>query len=166
MGGPGSNGNKKVLHTPRSLEDEPDAVWCDISRHPWYITATSFMKQLRLLVRIDDNNNNDNNLKKSEKKDKYLDLTREIKKMWNMKVTIVPIVIGVLGTVTKGLLKGLELADGWRLSKRQHCWGRPEYWDESWRLEETCCHSNSSEKPSANIDVKNSRGVNNNNNIQ
>ena len=25
-----------------------------------------------------------------------------------MKVTIVPIVIGVLGTVTKGLLKGLE----------------------------------------------------------
>ena len=25
-----------------------------------------------------------------------------------MKVTIVPIVIGVLGTITKGLLKGLE----------------------------------------------------------
>ena len=43
-------------------------------------------------------------------------------------------------------------------------WGRPEYWDESWRLEETCCHPNSSEKPSANTDVKNSRGVNNNNN--
>ena len=38
-------------------------------------------------------------------------------------------------------------------------WGRPEYWDESWRLEETSCHSNSSKKPSANIDVKNSRGV-------
>ena len=27
---------------------------------------------------------------------------------------------------------------------------------ETWRLEETCCHSNSSEKPSANTDVKNS----------
>ncbi len=26
----------------------------------------------------------------------------------------------------------------------------------SWGLEETCCHSNSSEKPSANVDVKNS----------
>ena len=48
------------------------------------------------------------NLKESEKKDKYLDLAREIKKLWNMKVTIVPIVISVLGTVTKGLLKGLE----------------------------------------------------------
>ena len=48
------------------------------------------------------------NLKESEKKDKYLDLAREFKKLWNMKVTIVPIVIGALGTITKGLLKGLE----------------------------------------------------------
>ena len=48
------------------------------------------------------------NLKEREKKDKYLDLARELKKLWNMKVTIVPIVIGALGTVTKGLLKGLE----------------------------------------------------------
>ena len=48
------------------------------------------------------------NLKESERKDKYLDLARELKKLWNMKVTIVPIVIGALGTITKGLLKGLE----------------------------------------------------------
>ena len=48
------------------------------------------------------------NLKESEKKDKYLDLARELKRLWNMKVTIVPIVIGALGTITKGLLKGLE----------------------------------------------------------
>ena len=48
------------------------------------------------------------NLKESEKKDKYLDLAKELKKLWNMKVTIVPIVIGALGTVTKGLLKGLD----------------------------------------------------------
>ena len=43
------------------------------------------------------------NLKESENKDKYLDLSRELKKLWNMKVTIVPIVIGALGTITKGL---------------------------------------------------------------
>ena len=48
------------------------------------------------------------NLKESEKKDNYLDLAWELKKLWNRKVTIVPIVIGALGTVTKGLLKGLE----------------------------------------------------------
>ena len=47
-------------------------------------------------------------LKECEKKDKYLDLARELKKLWNMKVTIIPIVIGAIGTVTKGLLKELE----------------------------------------------------------
>ena len=31
-----------------------------------------------------------------------------MKKLWNMKVTIVPIVIGAFGTITKGLLKDLE----------------------------------------------------------
>ena len=48
------------------------------------------------------------NLKECEKTDKYLDLARELKNLWNMKVTIVPIVIGTLDTITKGLLKGLE----------------------------------------------------------
>ena len=47
-------------------------------------------------------------LKGSEKKDKYLDLTRELKKPWNMKMAIILIVIGAFGTVPKGLLKGLE----------------------------------------------------------
>ena len=45
-------------------------------------------------------------LKESEKKDKYLNLARELKKLWNMKVTIIPIVSGAFGTVTKELLKG------------------------------------------------------------
>ena len=47
-------------------------------------------------------------LKESEKKDKYLDLARELKTLWNMKVSIIPILIGALGTVIKELLKGLE----------------------------------------------------------
>ena len=40
-------------------------------------------------------------LKESEKRDKYLDLARELKKLWNMKVTVIPIVIGALGTLIK-----------------------------------------------------------------
>ena len=39
---------------------------------------------------------------------KYLDLSRELKRLWNTKVRIVPIVTSALGTITKGLLKGLE----------------------------------------------------------
>ncbi len=41
-------------------------------------------------------------LKESEKKDKYLDLAMKLRKLWNMKVTFIPIVIGALGRVTKG----------------------------------------------------------------
>ena len=59
-------------------------------------------------------------LKECEKKDKYLDLARELKKLWNMQVTIIPIVIGAFGTVTKRLLKGLEdLAVGGRVETIQ-----------------------------------------------
>ena len=47
-------------------------------------------------------------LKEIEKKDKYQELAWELKKLWNMMVTIVQIVIDAFGTVTKGLLKGLE----------------------------------------------------------
>ena len=48
------------------------------------------------------------NLKECEAKDKYLNLARELKNLWNMKVTILQIVIVAFGTTTKGLLKGLE----------------------------------------------------------
>ena len=47
-------------------------------------------------------------LKECEKRDKYQDLARELKKQWNVKVTIIPIVIGALGTLTKGLIQGQE----------------------------------------------------------
>ena len=52
-----------------------------------------------IIIYYNNNNNNDN---------KYLDLARELKKLWNMKVTIILIVTGAFGTVTKGLFKGLE----------------------------------------------------------
>ena len=44
------------------------------------------------------NNNNNNNL----------DLARGLKNLWNIKVTIIQIVIGAFGMVTKSLFKGLE----------------------------------------------------------
>ena len=47
-------------------------------------------------------------LKESEKKDKYLDLAIELKKLWNINVTVIQIVNGALGIVTEGLIQGLE----------------------------------------------------------
>ena len=49
---------------------------------------------------------------KSEKWEKYLDLAREQeKKVWNIKVTVILILIGALSTDTKGLVKELEDLD-------------------------------------------------------
>ena len=99
------------------------------------------------------------NLKEIEKKDKYLDLARKFKKMWNMKVTIEPIVIGVLGTITKGLLKGLEdLEVGGRVETIQTtALIRTDRILR--RVLETCCHLDACDWPSADTDVKNSEGV-------
>ena len=47
-------------------------------------------------------------LKECENRDNYLGLARELKKLWDMKVIILSIVIGAFGTVTKGLVQKLE----------------------------------------------------------
>ena len=96
-------------------------------------------------------------LKQCEKKDKYLNLARELKKLWNMKVTIVPIVIGAFGTVTIGLLKGLEdLEVGGRVETIQPTALLPTSKILRKVLE---ILGESSEKPSTDADVKNSKGV-------
>ena len=50
-------------------------------------------------------------LKESEKRNKYQDLAIKLKQLWNMKVTVISVVIGALGTVTKGLIKGPDDLD-------------------------------------------------------
>ena len=45
---------------------------------------------------------------KSKKRDKNLDLVKELKKIRNMKMTMISIVICVLRTIPKGLVKWLE----------------------------------------------------------
>ena len=95
-------------------------------------------------------------LKECEKRYKYLDLARELKKLWNMKVTFMPIVIRAFGTATKGLLKGLEYLEAgcWVETTRQTALLKTARILR--RVQETCSHSISSERPSANADVKNS----------
>ena len=47
-------------------------------------------------------------VKESEKINKLFDLARELKKLWNIRVTMIPIIICALGTIAKGLDKRLE----------------------------------------------------------
>ena len=46
-------------------------------------------------------------IKESYKVDNYLDIARELKSLWNMKVVGLPIVVDAQGTVTKGQEKRL-----------------------------------------------------------
>ena len=41
--------------------------------------------------------------KEEEKIEKYRDLAREVAKLWNVRVKIIPVVIGALGTIPNDL---------------------------------------------------------------
>ena len=41
------------------------------------------------------------NIKETETRDKYFDLARELIKLWNMRMTVIPVIIGVLGRFWK-----------------------------------------------------------------
>ena len=53
----------------------------------------------------DDDNNNNSKLK-------YKSLCIEIQRMWNLKCTIMPVIIGATGIVTRSLRKNLEAVPG------------------------------------------------------
>ena len=63
---------------------------------------------------INNINNNNNNVvqKEAEKKLKYKSLCIEIQPMWNLKYTIIRVIIGATGIVTRSLRKNLEAVPG------------------------------------------------------
>ena len=75
---------------------------------------------------------------------------------------VISVVTGTLETDLKswkGGWKSWKLADESRPFKLQYGWDRPEYWEDSKRLKETCCQSISGEKPSPTVGVKNSQEI-------
>ena len=98
-------------------------------------------------------------IKESEMINKNLYLTRKLKKAIEHK--------GDGDTncswCTRNCPQGLEERTGGKENqwknydyRLQHCWDRLNNWEESWRPEETCCHSDSSQRPPTNAGVKNS----------
>ena len=113
--------NKWYMHNPApDLENDTHKLLWDFNkqkghlipaRRPDLIIINKITKNKKRICKIVDFTvpaDHRINLKECVKKDKYLNLARELKKLWNMKVTIVPNVIGAFGTITNGLLKGLE----------------------------------------------------------
>ena len=71
-----------------------------------------------------------------------------------------PIVISVIETIRKGLVKEVEDLEikGQVETIQTTALLTSESWEESWRLKETCYHSNYREKLSANSRMKNTQG--------
>ena len=103
--------NKWYMHNPASVQenDTHKLLWnFDIytdhlisARRPDLIIIHKKKKRIWKIVNFAVTADHRIKLKESEKKNKYIDLARELKKLWNMNVTIIPIVIGAFGTVTK-----------------------------------------------------------------
>ena len=47
-------------------------------------------------------------IKESEKRNEYFDLAGVLKKVWNMRVRVIPFVIGPLGTFPRDSVRKLE----------------------------------------------------------
>ena len=98
------------------MENETQKLLWDFNIQTYYpisakrLDLVIFNKKNRTYRIVDFGVSADHRAKWTEsvKKDKYLDLARELKKPWNMKVTVIPIVIGALGTVPKWLVEGKE----------------------------------------------------------
>ena len=78
-------------------------------------------------------------VKESEKNRQILKTCQRTKKMRNMKVTVIPIVVVCFERslkAWKGNWNSWKSKEESRPSKLQHDWDRPEYWEEYGRLEE------------------------------
>ena len=95
--------NKLYMHNPESI----------IENDPYKLLILARRLDLKTVDKKENLSNcglcclNKVELKESEKKDKYFEFASELKKNWSMKEMDIPIVIGVLGTVTKGLKQRL-----------------------------------------------------------
>jgi len=63
--------------------------------------------------------------KEAKKILKYFDLIMEIRHMWNVRATVIPVIIGVIGTILKSLRQYLTSKSGRREIKDLH---KQPYW--------------------------------------
>ena len=64
---------------------------------------------MALLLDIEVPRNTRVNEKEQEKVDKYQDLAAEIERLWKVKARVIPIVIGALGRILRGLKENLRI---------------------------------------------------------
>ena len=89
------------VHTDRTIQaNRPDIIVKD------YTTKTC------LLIDMSVPSDKNISVKEFDKLSKYKDLEIEIRKMWNLKTTIVPVIVGALGMIKKGTQAHLDKIPG------------------------------------------------------
>ena len=83
-------GYKRITQMPAK---RPDLVMIDKKKRNFHLVNFRILADHRVKI------------KENEKLDKYLDLARELKKLWNMKITVMQMIAGSQGTVFQGLEK-------------------------------------------------------------
>ena len=78
------------------LVRRPDLVIVNEKKRTCFIVDFATLATLKVKIKV------------SEKIDKYVDLAKELKKLWNMRMTVIPIAVGAFGMDPKDLEGGLE----------------------------------------------------------
>ena len=60
-------------------------------------------------------------IKENEKLDKYLVFARELRKLWNMRVSVIAIVVDAIERSLKVWKRRVEIRREWKLFRQQHC---------------------------------------------
>ena len=108
--------DKWYTYMPKPVYEEGDVtvLWNQVVHTDREVTANGpdiiiKNKKDKACTPIDVTIPTDRNVRKeAEKKLKYKSLCIEIQRMWNLKCTFIPVIIGVTGIVTRSLKKNLE----------------------------------------------------------
>ena len=121
--------NNRISAIAQNTENSPGDLrrhfchsdWCKILSRSKIIIIKSICRIVDFAVSADHRVK----LKENEKRYKYLDLAWEMKKLWNIKLTVIPKVIGALDTVTKGRLP-MKIRGRVETIQTRRCWDWPE----------------------------------------
>ena len=72
-------------------------------------------------------------MKEKEKNEKYQDIRIELQKVWNVKVVVIPVVIGALRTMSKEIhhfVKQIDIPEDIISIKKQLPWEQPISYEE------------------------------------
>ena len=113
--------DKYYEHEPSTVEDNEEAtiMWDmpiqtdrEIKANRPDIVVKNKKEKTCLLIDMSIPTERNTSLKTTEKLSKYKDLEIEIQRMWGMKTTTIPVVIGALGLIKKGMEKYVKQIPG------------------------------------------------------